>query len=87
MSHSREEAVSLLLVSSVVELIVVVIVSVLWSLFMGKYKDCRTSEVYGMTQLSQTGLFKTGHKSRIPPTVRGVSFILTIWPWKWTFKQ
>jgi hypothetical protein len=58
MRHSQEEgAVSLLLASSVVELILVVVISVLYSLFMGKYKDRLTSEAYGMTQPSQTGLF------------------------------
>ena len=53
MWHSREEgAVSLPLASSVVELILVVTISVLWALFMGKYKNRLKSEAYGMTQPS-----------------------------------
>jgi len=50
-------SVSLLLASSVVEMILVFIISVLWSLFMAKYKDRLMSEAYGKTQPSQTGLF------------------------------
>ena len=57
MPHSREGAVSLLLASSVAEMILVVNVSVLWSLFMGQYKDRLTSEASGMTQPSKTRLF------------------------------
>lgn len=38
MPHSREGAFSSFLASSVVELTLAVVISVLWSLFMDKYK-------------------------------------------------